>query len=83
MENAVLPSPFQNITKIHLVKAVNKLETFNKKHMHSAAVVFSSNTADIGKRRKEYLLQEEKRKDVKNMEEAKRSEENKKEREWK
>lgn len=50
MENAVLPSPFQNITKIHLVKAVNKLETFNKKHMHSAAVVFSSNTADIEKK---------------------------------
>lgn len=50
MENAVLPSPFQNITKIHLVKTVNKLETFNKKHMHSAAVVFSSNTADIEKK---------------------------------
>lgn len=50
MENAVLPSPFQNVTKIHLVKAVNTLEALNKKHTHSAAVVFSSNTADIEKK---------------------------------
>lgn len=50
MENAVLPSPFQNVIKIHLFKAVNKLETLNKKQTHSAAVVFSSNTADIEKK---------------------------------